>query len=174
MSESVRRRRWFSFSLRTLFVVVTVFACWLGWNVCVVRNRQSLCREIVAEHKARDGMMLNFQHGRMFVWREEHLQHRPKTVPELSRIRRWLGDRTYVWPILRNTESDALITMAAFPEADIWYYAGPWPRHGYVDMVEGVISHHTGSALMAITLSINSDTSPGRGSSERPRVILLG
>ena len=35
-------RRWFRFSLRTLFVVMTVFGCWLGWNLRQVRQRQRL------------------------------------------------------------------------------------------------------------------------------------
>jgi hypothetical protein len=37
------KRRW-SYSLRTLFVVVTVLCCWLGWNLHLVRehNRVAL------------------------------------------------------------------------------------------------------------------------------------
>ncbi len=42
MSDPGAKRRWFTFSLRTLFVVVTVFACWLGWNVNRVRQRNHL------------------------------------------------------------------------------------------------------------------------------------
>ena len=34
-------RRW-SFSLRTLFVVVTVPACWSGWNIHRVAERKRL------------------------------------------------------------------------------------------------------------------------------------
>jgi hypothetical protein len=34
------KRRWFAYSLRTLFVVVTVFGCWLGWNINIVRQRR--------------------------------------------------------------------------------------------------------------------------------------
>ena len=34
------KRRWFRFSLRTMFVVVTVVACWLGWNLHQVRQRE--------------------------------------------------------------------------------------------------------------------------------------
>lgn len=33
------KRRW-SYSLRTLFVVVTVFACWLGYELNWIRQRQ--------------------------------------------------------------------------------------------------------------------------------------
>ncbi len=34
------KRRWFRFSLRTLFVVVTVFGVWLGWEIKYVRDRR--------------------------------------------------------------------------------------------------------------------------------------
>jgi len=34
------RRRW-SFSLRTLFVVVTLAACWLGWQLNWIRDRHA-------------------------------------------------------------------------------------------------------------------------------------
>ena len=33
-------RRWFQFSLRTLFVVVTIFAIWLGWGLNWARERE--------------------------------------------------------------------------------------------------------------------------------------
>ena len=39
---SAPNRRWLRFSLRTLFVVVTVIACWLGWNLHQVRERDRL------------------------------------------------------------------------------------------------------------------------------------
>ena len=45
-------RRWFSFSLRTLFVVVTVVGGalgWLGWNLRIVRARQEMLN-LVDEH----------------------------------------------------------------------------------------------------------------------------
>jgi TRAP-type C4-dicarboxylate transport system permease small subunit len=34
------KRRW-SFSLRTLFVVITVLACWLGWGAWAIRYATS-------------------------------------------------------------------------------------------------------------------------------------
>jgi hypothetical protein len=40
------KRRWFRFSLRTLFVVVAVFAVWLGWNVRQIRTRDVLLKSI--------------------------------------------------------------------------------------------------------------------------------
>ena len=44
MSEAPKRR-WFRFSLRTLFVVVTVCCVWLGWQLHIVRERQAMLRE---------------------------------------------------------------------------------------------------------------------------------
>ena len=36
------RRRWFRFSLRTLFVVVTVLGCWLGYQLNWIRERHAV------------------------------------------------------------------------------------------------------------------------------------
>src|SRR5262249_14468208 len=36
------RRRWFRWSLRTMFVVLTAFCLWLGWNVNAVQQRKRL------------------------------------------------------------------------------------------------------------------------------------
>lgn len=35
------KRRWSRFSLRWLFVVVTVFGCWLGWELSWVQQRRT-------------------------------------------------------------------------------------------------------------------------------------
>ena|SRR6185295_10317755 len=42
------RRRWFSYSLRTFFVVLMIFGVWLGWNVHRVRQRESLLQFLAA------------------------------------------------------------------------------------------------------------------------------
>jgi hypothetical protein len=41
MSESVPGRRWFRFHLRTLFVMVTVFGCWLAYEVNWIKERHA-------------------------------------------------------------------------------------------------------------------------------------
>jgi len=38
------RRSRFQFGLGTLFVMVTLFACWLGWTLYQVRKREELLR----------------------------------------------------------------------------------------------------------------------------------
>jgi hypothetical protein len=39
------RRRWFRFSLRTMLVVVTVFGCWMGYQVNWIRERHAAFRD---------------------------------------------------------------------------------------------------------------------------------
>jgi hypothetical protein len=39
-------RRWFRFSLRTMFVLVTVGCVWLGWEARVVMGRKSLRKQL--------------------------------------------------------------------------------------------------------------------------------
>ena len=50
-TEMPKRRR-FSFSLRTLFVVITVLTVWLGWNVYQVRKREMVRQYIVNSGQA--------------------------------------------------------------------------------------------------------------------------
>lgn len=47
------RRRWFAYSLRTLFVVVTVFGCWLGYELNWIRERH----ELLAKHESLHGIL---------------------------------------------------------------------------------------------------------------------
>ena len=46
------RRRWLRFSLRTLFVLVIVVVCWLGWNVSQVRQRNEMLVAAGVRHEA--------------------------------------------------------------------------------------------------------------------------
>ena len=39
------RRRWFQFGLRTLFVLTTLVALWLAWELSFIRERQAWLRE---------------------------------------------------------------------------------------------------------------------------------
>jgi hypothetical protein len=46
------KRRWFSYSLRTLFALVTVFGVWLGWNLHQVRERGRVLAEFPTQHSS--------------------------------------------------------------------------------------------------------------------------
>ena len=48
ISARPTRRPWFRFSLRTMFVVVTVFAVWLGWRPHDMRARQAAYHQIMS------------------------------------------------------------------------------------------------------------------------------
>src|SRR4051812_16595172 len=43
------KRRWLTFSVRTLLVAVTIFCVWLAWQVSIVRERSKL-RRWAADH----------------------------------------------------------------------------------------------------------------------------
>jgi hypothetical protein len=45
------KRRWFQFSLRTQFVLLTVFAVWLGWNLHIVRQREHVLGSLKPDHR---------------------------------------------------------------------------------------------------------------------------
>jgi hypothetical protein len=67
------KRRWFRFSLRTLFVLVTVLCVWLGWQVHLVKQRRAFLHWV----DARGG------------WALLPTQQDSSMIPPW---RRWLGD----------------------------------------------------------------------------------
>ena len=87
------KRRWFRFSLRMLFVLVTVLCVWIGWNANIVRERKSILAEIertigpikigVLEEAEADHANIKIAQNE-FEW------------ARVSRIRRMLSDRTYL------------------------------------------------------------------------------
>ena len=45
------KRRWFAYSLRTMFVCVTVVACWLGYSLNWLRQRHAVIEDSKACHE---------------------------------------------------------------------------------------------------------------------------
>jgi hypothetical protein len=82
------RRRWLQFGLRTMFVVVTVFAVWLGWELKFIRERQAFLSRmeeqggltIFAGEEGESGVMYFEGQTPIPFWR------------------RWLGDRAVASP----------------------------------------------------------------------------
>ena len=69
------RRRWLSFSLRGMFVAVTLLGCWLGWQVRIVRERQAVRQWLVSRG---DELRINpldnpFYWRRPWMCNREHL-----------------------------------------------------------------------------------------------------
>jgi len=131
-----------------MFVVVTLFACWLGWNARLVRQRQAILRELADEQRVRSDVL---EKGRMrdpILMRYPTLLNRydaaelkalPKRPQGISLVRRLLGDEPRTF-IQRNNQADALRTQALFPEARIYYYVrnlGEPPFGSIIDAANG-------------------------------------
>jgi hypothetical protein len=107
--KRLRFRPLHSFSLRTLFVVVTVFGCWLGYQLNWIRQRHEA---ITAGHVPSD---------------------QDKIVPAPGLL--WLfGERGHAYVFIRVADSDELTTAEEadlkhigelFPEADLGAESGP-------------------------------------------------
>ncbi len=89
-------RLWFRFRLRTLFVVLTVFGVWLGWQVTTVRDRAAVRRELVS-HGARV-----FPFGTLMLG-----------GPFQNSVRR--GDPTAQLPWVRRALGDEIVADIQFP-----------------------------------------------------------
>lgn len=110
-------RRWpFSFSLRTLFVLVTVLCCWLGWEVSVVRQRRAVLKEAKANPA--------FQIVPAAAWRQRYSPGTPPTrVASIPRWRTWLGDEAiqeivYFQYAQGYSETQLTRLKTTFPEAE--------------------------------------------------------
>src|SRR4051794_285454 len=93
------RRRWFSFSLRTLFVVVTVVGVYLGWQLRIVRERKAVLAEISRVCQGSYGF--TFLDLESLESSPNPLIHQTYGVGDreyarVSRIRRLLGDQSLV------------------------------------------------------------------------------
>jgi hypothetical protein len=117
MPDKPSGRRWFRFSLRTLLVLVTVVACWLGWESSVVRGRKQLVQE------------MELRPGVRFLTSGLHSYHNGPPVPpqraaRVSQLRQWLGDKA-IQEIeyqrgFHNLTADEIATLArTFPEAKV-------------------------------------------------------
>ena len=91
------RRRWFQFSLRTLFVFVALLACWLSWELAEVRRRGTTLTQLR-------------EMGVVPVYRSESNSFR----------HRWLGDvdvATFEIPMRVFVEVHPTL-IRLFPESD--------------------------------------------------------
>src|SRR5438046_2000057 len=96
-SPTPPRRRWFRFSLRTLFVAVTIFGVWLGVQAKWIRDR----RVFLSEH----------DHAEIYVLEASRIPSAPGAL-------RIFGERG-VWAINTSGMSEGEIAAARrlFPEA---------------------------------------------------------
>src|SRR6187399_1422269 len=76
---------WFSFSLRTMFVVVSVLCCWLAWESNVVRQRQSVLQDL----KTKPGIAVPTAADWAMRFDSTATVPPPAQIPL---VRHWLGD----------------------------------------------------------------------------------
>lgn len=152
------QRRWFSFSLRTMFILVTAICCWLAWESSVVRGRQALLREL----RGRPAIQITTA--------EVRAQQLPPgaTLPPAASIplvRKWLGDRaiqeiSYGSGYHNLSRADLDRIARTFPEAQLREYELPlepchpgcFPRGTLVDTPQGerpIETIQVGDALVA-------------------------
>ena|GEM_PF-3510493 len=115
-------RRWYQFGLRTMFVAVTLFAIWLGWDLRTIRERKSVKQWI--EANGGDCRTLPEMKGY------------PGGLPDesLSAWQRWLGGESIFYITLprMTTEADCSRIKNAFAEIPRDYpllqrrYWSPW------------------------------------------------
>jgi len=110
------RRRWFRYSLRTLFVLVTVFCVWLGVQVKWIHDR----REVVRLGTVDGIQIVAFDSGSPFASRVGISREPPfQSVGILT-----TGDGNRDLAAQRTLQS-------LFPEARIFIFYSPPPRSPY-------------------------------------------
>ena len=157
--SDVPQRRWFRFSLRTLFVLVTVLCCWLAWESSVVRARKNLLRELKVNP--------TYTVTTAAEWARRYptgfLGQPPKAVPF---VRRCLGDEAIQeigYYTYRKEKSQLNLPRIArtFPEAELKEdhpplepcHPGCFPRGTFVETPGGPRAIETiraGEELIAI------------------------
>jgi hypothetical protein len=126
-------RRWFRFSLRTMFLLVTTVCGILGWNLKIVRERQAAMKWL--EDLGGSAMDCQCIYSMMLDGPRVVRSYNDKLRP--SWLRKVLGDKKIMTvelpPTLTTIERNRI--WAIFPEAQIqqwspsgWFYHMSWHR----------------------------------------------
>jgi hypothetical protein len=148
------------FSLRTMFVVLTVFCIWLGWESSVVRQRQAVLKELKGNPA--------FQFTSAHEWAKRFPAG--SAVPSIAKVpllRGWLGDEAIqeIW-FMRHLQGFSELELQrltrVFPEAQLQEshpepcHPGCFPRGTLVETPQGprrVEDVQPGDSLTAILRS---------------------
>jgi hypothetical protein len=132
-STPAPKRHWFQFSLRTLFIMLTVFGVWLGWQANVVHERKAM-RNWIESGGGRLSVFYPPQPlpgTNLIILTGDFPDGEDFTVPI---IRRWLGDEP-VWKVeVRHDASADEVVKAKrlFPEAEVFnVLPKPSPSAGF-------------------------------------------
>ena len=108
-------RRWFRFSLRTVFLVVTVGCCWMGYQASIVSHRKMVRAEI----EARGGKCYgSCERGVVVGYTVFDLPSKPYHG---AFVRRLMGDDDYLIQLPANVDGQIIWrARRAFPDSAIW------------------------------------------------------
>ena len=124
------KRRWLRFSLRGLFLAVTAFTLWLGWNASIVHNRSALLAKLrMGDSYVMDDEPpphnINHSYSMTDVYAAQavghatqYSDHGPTGPYAASTIRRWMGDKPR-WLIAYRPGPDISEVTRLFPETII-------------------------------------------------------
>ncbi len=118
---SAPKRRWLRFSLQTLFILTTVVACWLGWQVHVFQERKRVLATVESHLNRRQrallGLPAEFVDSGSVLDCYQDRTSAPRR--DVSLVRKWLGDQPRYELIVTSLE-DAQNVARWFPEASIY------------------------------------------------------
>jgi hypothetical protein len=111
------RGRWLQFNLRTMFVLWTALAAWLGWTVHVVHERQALRKELTVRSVAAFIRRTHCVPGiRMPL--PAYAETPPSGNDSVSWMRRCFGDES-IETIVLHARFELRRVQRVFPEATI-------------------------------------------------------
>ncbi len=156
---TTKPRRWFSFSLRTMFVVVTALCCGLAWEMSIVRQRKVELRSL----QTVPGVQVLTAETWLQLLSPGPVAPKMATIP---RVREWLGDEaiqeiSYDPRFHQHSKSDLSRIQRIFPEAELREtplplepcHPGCFPRGTLVETPQGprpIESVQPGDALVTI------------------------
>lgn len=157
-------RRWFHFSLRTMFILMTLLCCWLGWELSIVRHRQATLRELQTKHA------LSITTANEYAARYPPGAPIP-TLARISFVRRCLGDQAIqeIWhPPHQSVDDPDLKRLAeVYPEAELFTahfepcHPGCFPRGTLVETPKGPRPIETLQVGDALTIATPNGDSLG-------------
>jgi hypothetical protein len=104
------KRRWLSFSVRTMLIAVTIFCVWLAWNVSIVRERHAAL-QFIRDHGGEAVSFIDTKPPPGFYY------------PRVSAFRRWLGDTEIMFVNVKPTDHEKLSSLSSvLAEAMILVY----------------------------------------------------
>jgi hypothetical protein len=112
------RRRWLRFSLRTLFVLVTVVGCWLGYQLNWIRQRHELIAQLERDsdsHSWVDDEPLTSAPWSLSLLGEPGYSTVSFSI-RLGDVIRWENILT---PVVSDSHPKIKLAKRLFPEADL-------------------------------------------------------